>query len=55
MLEHLGLEEEAERVNRAIEATTGSGLLTPDLGGTSTTRDVGDAVLAHTSRGPESS
>jgi tartrate dehydrogenase/decarboxylase/D-malate dehydrogenase len=55
MLEHLGLEEEAERVNRAIEATTGAGLLTPDLGGTSTTRDVGDAVLAHASRGPESS
>jgi tartrate dehydrogenase/decarboxylase/D-malate dehydrogenase len=45
MLEHLGLEEEAGRVNRAIEATTGSGLLPPDLGGTSTTREVGDAVF----------
>jgi tartrate dehydrogenase/decarboxylase / D-malate dehydrogenase len=55
MLEHLGLEEEAERVNRAIEATTGSGLLTPDLGGTSTTREVGDAVLAHLSGRSESS
>jgi tartrate dehydrogenase/decarboxylase/D-malate dehydrogenase len=54
MLEHLGLEEEAERVNRAIEATTGAGLLTSDLGGTSTTREVGDAVLAHLSRRPES-
>jgi tartrate dehydrogenase/decarboxylase/D-malate dehydrogenase len=54
MLEHLGLEEEAGRVNRAIEATTGSGTLTPDLGGTSTTREVGDAVMAHLSRGPES-
>ena len=54
MLEHLGLEEEAERVNRAIEATTGAGLLTPDLGGTSTTREAGDAVLAHLSRRPES-
>jgi tartrate dehydrogenase/decarboxylase/D-malate dehydrogenase len=53
MLEHLGLEEEAERVDRAIEATTGSGLLTPDLGGTSTTREVGDAALAYLSRGPE--
>jgi tartrate dehydrogenase/decarboxylase/D-malate dehydrogenase len=49
----LGLEEEARRVNRAIEATTGSGLLTPDLGGTSTTREVGDAVLTHLSAGPE--
>jgi tartrate dehydrogenase/decarboxylase / D-malate dehydrogenase len=55
MLEHLGLEEEAGRVNRAIEATTGSGLLTPDLGGVSTTREVGDAVLAHLSRSSESS
>jgi tartrate dehydrogenase/decarboxylase/D-malate dehydrogenase len=55
MLEHLGLEEEVERVNRAIEATTGSGLLTPDLGGASTTREVGDAVLAHLSRSSESS
>ncbi len=54
MLEHLGLEEEAGRVNRAIEATTGSGLLTPDLGGTSTTREVGDAVLAHLSSEAES-
>jgi 3-isopropylmalate dehydrogenase len=53
MLGHLGLEEEAERVDRAIEATTGSGLLTPDLGGTSTTREVGDAALAYLSRGPE--
>jgi len=53
MLEHLGLEEEAERMDRAIEATTGSGLLTPDLGGTSTTREIGDAVLAYLSRGPE--
>ncbi len=54
MLEHLGLEEEAGRMNRAIEATTGAGILTPDLGGTSTTREVGDAVLAHLSRGIES-
>jgi tartrate dehydrogenase/decarboxylase/D-malate dehydrogenase len=54
MLEHLGLEEEAGRVDRAIGATTGSGILTPDLGGTSTTREIGDAVLARLSRGPES-
>src|SRR5829696_8332555 len=54
MLEHLGLEEEAGRVNRAIEATTGAGLLPPDLGGSSTTREVGDAVLTHLSGEPES-
>ena len=54
MLEHLGLEEEAGRVNHAIEATTGAGLLTPDLGGASTTREVSDAILARLSRGVES-
>ncbi len=49
MLEFLGLEAEAERIERAIEATTGAGVLTPDVGGSSTTREVGDAVLAHLS------
>ena len=46
MLEHLGLPEEAARVMRAIEATTAAGIVTPDLGGTATTRAVGDAVVA---------
>jgi tartrate dehydrogenase/decarboxylase/D-malate dehydrogenase len=30
----------------AIESTTAAGILTPDLGGTATTSDVGDAVIA---------
>ncbi|MGH2531936.1 MAG: tartrate dehydrogenase [Thermomicrobiales bacterium] len=47
MLNHLDLADEAARVMRAIEATTAGGVLTPDLGGTATTRQVGDAVLAH--------
>src|SRR6267154_3552745 len=47
MLDHLGLASEAARIVRAIEATTGAGVLTPDLGGRATTRQVGDAVLAH--------
>ncbi len=47
MLEHLGLDEEAASVMRAIGATTASGVLTPDLGGTATTRDVADAILSH--------
>ena len=47
MLDHLGLPDEAARVMRAIEATTGAGVLTPDLGGKATTREVGDAVLAN--------
>ncbi|HWZ70215.1 MAG TPA: tartrate dehydrogenase [Casimicrobiaceae bacterium] len=46
MLDHLGLASEAARIVRAIEATTGAGVLTPDLGGRATTREVGDAVLA---------
>jgi tartrate dehydrogenase/decarboxylase / D-malate dehydrogenase len=45
MLEHLGLGEQAERVMRALEATTAAGHLTPDLGGACTTRQVADAVL----------
>jgi tartrate dehydrogenase/decarboxylase/D-malate dehydrogenase len=46
MLEHLGLAADAARVMRAIESTTSAGILTPDLGGTATTREVGDAILA---------
>lgn len=47
MLEHLGLAEEANRVMQALAATTAAGVVTPDLGGTATTREVGDAVLSH--------
>jgi len=46
MLEHLGLEDEAARVMRAIESTTSAGVFTPDLGGKATTVEVGDAILA---------
>jgi len=46
MLDHLGLAEEAARVMAAIAATTGAGRLTPDLGGTATTREVGEAIAA---------
>ena len=46
MLEHLGLPDEAGAIMRAIEATTAAGQLTPDLGGSCTTRQVGDAILA---------
>jgi tartrate dehydrogenase/decarboxylase/D-malate dehydrogenase len=47
MLDHLGLSDEAARVMRAIEATTSQGLLTPDLGGSCTTSQVTDAILAN--------
>jgi tartrate dehydrogenase/decarboxylase/D-malate dehydrogenase len=47
MLDHLGLPADAARVMQAIERTTAAGTLTPDLGGTCTTRQVTDAILAH--------
>ena len=50
MLDHLRLTAESARVMTAIEATTAAGILTPDLGGTATTQEVGDAVLANLSR-----
>ncbi len=46
MLDHLGLGAEAARVMRAVEQTTAARTLTPDLGGSATTSDVGDAILA---------
>lgn len=47
MLEHLNEREAAERLMRAIEATTAErSLHTPDLGGTATTAQVVDAVCA---------
>lgn len=47
MLDHLGLSGESAAVMDAIKATTGAGVLTPDLGGSARTSDVTDAVLAH--------
>ncbi|HJR30160.1 MAG TPA: isocitrate/isopropylmalate family dehydrogenase, partial [Pseudomonas sp.] len=46
MLEHLGEKTAAKHLMSAIEAVTESGLHTPDLGGTATTRQVTDAVIA---------
>ncbi|WP_160000155.1 tartrate dehydrogenase [Roseomonas sp. 18066] len=44
MLEHLGEAEAAKRLMRAVEKVSGSGLVTPDLGGSATTQQVTDAV-----------
>ncbi|MFS8531457.1 tartrate dehydrogenase [Sphaerobacter thermophilus] len=50
MLEHLGEADAAARVMRAIEATTAEGTtLTPDLGGTASTDQVAERVIAHLS------
>jgi tartrate dehydrogenase/decarboxylase/D-malate dehydrogenase len=47
MLSHLGLEDEAKRVMRAIEHACEQGTCTPDLGGTARTSEVTQAVLEH--------
>jgi tartrate dehydrogenase/decarboxylase/D-malate dehydrogenase len=45
MLEHLGEEEAAESIVRAIEATIRQGLLPIDLGGSAKTMQIADAVV----------
>ena len=45
MLDHLGLPDEAGHVLQAINATTKSELVTPDLGGSCTTQEVTNAVI----------
>jgi tartrate dehydrogenase/decarboxylase/D-malate dehydrogenase len=45
MLDHLGEAEASARLMRAVEQVTGAGMLTPDVGGTATTKDVTDAVV----------
>ncbi|TLS42060.1 tartrate dehydrogenase [Streptomyces montanus] len=45
MLEHFGLPDQAARLQKAIEATTGAGILTRDVGGTASTEDVTKALI----------
>jgi tartrate dehydrogenase/decarboxylase/D-malate dehydrogenase len=45
MLDHLGESEASARLMRAVEQVTGAGILTPDVGGKATTREVTDAVV----------
>ena len=47
MLGHLGYDEAARAIEKAIEMVTGDqGIKTPDLGGSATTEDVGNAIIA---------
>ena len=46
LLDHLGRPEEARRLRGAVRATLAAGVLTPDLGGSATTDQVVEAVLA---------
>lgn len=45
MLEHLGERDAAARLMAAVEKVTAAGVLTPDVGGNATTREVTDAVI----------
>jgi tartrate dehydrogenase/decarboxylase/D-malate dehydrogenase len=45
MLDHLGEQDAAASVMRAVESVCRDGVLTRDVGGTATTADVGDAVV----------
>ena len=44
MLDHLGETEASDRLMRAVEKVCAEGILTPDVGGNATTREVTDAV-----------
>jgi tartrate dehydrogenase/decarboxylase / D-malate dehydrogenase len=50
MLEHLGEPQAATRLMQAVERVTRAGILTPDVGGTATTQEVTDAVVAEIHR-----
>ena len=45
MLEHLGEHDGAARLMAAVERVCAAGLLTPDVGGKATTKEVTDAVI----------
>ncbi|MGH6681229.1 MAG: isocitrate/isopropylmalate family dehydrogenase, partial [Bradyrhizobium sp.] len=45
MLDHLGEADASARLMRAVEKVTGAGIVTPDVGGSATTREVTDAVV----------
>ena len=45
MLEHLGEDDAAARLMKAVEEVCAAGILTADVGGMATTRDVTDAVI----------
>lgn len=45
MLDHLGLKEEALRLNGAIAETTRQGIMTRDIGGTHNTAEVTEAII----------
>ena len=47
MLDHLGRADAAQRLMTAVDAVCGAGITTPDVGGSATTKEVTEAVIAH--------
>lgn len=45
MLDHLGEAPAADRLMRAVETVCAAGVMTPDIGGTATTKEVTEAVI----------
>ena len=45
LLSHLGRTDEAEAVEGAVGFVLAAGIKTPDLGGNSSTEEVGEAVI----------
>ena len=45
MLDHLRLSPAADRIRKAVEQTLAAGHKTPDLGGSLTTREMGEAII----------
>jgi tartrate dehydrogenase/decarboxylase / D-malate dehydrogenase len=45
MLDHLGLHDQAAQLREAVDATTGSGVLTRDVGGTASTGQVVAVII----------
>jgi tartrate dehydrogenase/decarboxylase/D-malate dehydrogenase len=50
MLDHLGLPSQAARLRQAVDATTASGVLTRDLGGSASTRQVVAEIIENLAR-----
>ncbi|MDV0441913.1 isocitrate/isopropylmalate dehydrogenase family protein [Methanorbis furvi] len=46
LLEYLGMKTEAEKIEKAVQQTLSLRIVTPDLGGNASTRDVGENILA---------
>jgi tartrate dehydrogenase/decarboxylase/D-malate dehydrogenase len=45
MLDHLGEPDASARLMRAVEKVCEAGIITPDVGGKATTKEVTDAVV----------